>query len=63
MITLRIEAPHFVAGVVVDPETECVTDFAPIVKYMHGWHLERVQTYCGLKGWFVTMTIDKQDTS
>ena len=57
---LRISAPHFVAGI------ECYSAFgchdyddnptlihrtAPILKYMKGWTVHRIQHYCHRKGW------------
>lgn len=44
MITLRIEAPHFVAGCA---NGKC----APIIKYMENWPVERIKSYCASKGW------------
>lgn len=43
---IRIVAPHFVAGLVIDPR-RC----APIVKYMQSWTVERILGYCKSKGW------------
>jgi hypothetical protein len=45
----RIEAPHFVAGIVF--RDRIAVDAAPIVKYMHGWSVERVRDYCQRKEW------------
>lgn len=39
---MRIEAPHFVAGLIID---------APIVKYMIGWNTAKVKEYCNKKNW------------
>lgn len=47
---LRIEAKHFVAGVILD---RYVHTAAPIVKYMKGWNAEQVFEYCASKGWKV----------
>lgn len=49
---LRIEAPHFVAGVVVRDHR--VAKSAPIVKYMRGWPQSKVLSYCASKGWRVS---------
>lgn len=47
--TIRIEAPHFVAGVdVVDGRA---THCAPILKYMAGWNGQKIAAYCRQKGW------------
>jgi hypothetical protein len=44
---LRIVAPHFVAGIVRQGPA------APIISYMKGWTLARIQTYCKAKGWIM----------
>jgi len=44
---LRIEAPHFVAGITIK-ETA-----APILKYMLNWTEEEIRRYCKKKGWTV----------
>lgn len=46
---IRIEAPHFVAGVVL--ENGRVTRTAPIVKYMKGWTEAHIRHYCVTKDW------------
>jgi hypothetical protein len=46
---LRIEAPHFVAG--LDVTGRLVSDAAPIVAYMIGWSVRRVIAYCRRKRW------------
>lgn len=48
-VTLRIVAPHFVAG--VDLVDGIVLSGAPILKYMVGWSRVRVETYCQTKRW------------
>jgi hypothetical protein len=54
----RITSPYFVAGVVfVD---DCVTEAAPIVNYMKGWHGSAVRDYCSRKSW-VLDTVDPCD--
>lgn len=40
---LRIVAPHFVAGVVLDDGR--VVETAPILKYMKGWRLRLLYWY------------------
>jgi hypothetical protein len=45
---LRIEAAHFVAGIVVGKRA------APIIAYMRDWPPEKIKTYCRKKGWRVT---------
>lgn len=45
----RIEAPHFVAGLVVTDAH--VSEAAPIIKYMRNWPFGRMLGYCQTKGW------------
>lgn len=47
----RVEAPHFVAGIVLSGTT--VTEAAPIVRYMVGWDARAVATYVRHKGWAI----------
>lgn len=42
---LRIIAPHFVAGIVRGGAA------APIIKYMKGWTLAQIKSYCAKKNW------------
>ncbi len=44
---LRITAPRFVAGIVRGGLC------APIIKYMKGWTLAQIKSYCKRKGWTV----------
>lgn len=30
-------------------------NIAPIIKYMRGWNLTRIETYCARKGWLVSV--------
>lgn len=46
----QITAPHFCAGIVLEGS---VTRAAPILAYMRGWGLNKVQAYCQKKGWRV----------
>jgi hypothetical protein len=50
---IRIKAPHFVAGVVLNADGR-VERAAPIVRYMMGWSLDRISGYCLRKGWRLT---------
>ena len=45
----QIKAPHFTAGIVLVDDV--VTEAAPIVKYMIGWHRNYVRHYCQQKRW------------
>jgi len=46
---IRIEAPHFVAGIVY--ENEVIIRIAPIIKYMDTWFISNVISYCNKKGY------------
>lgn len=46
---VSIEAPHFVAGAVLIGDK--AVRAAPIISYMYGWTLNRVQTYANKKRW------------
>lgn len=51
---LRIEAPHFVAGMEftrTDAGQWQVTQTAPILVYMQDWSPERIKAYLVEKGW------------
>ncbi len=48
---LVIDAPHFYCGVVLRDEQ--VIRAAPIVCYLTGWNLDRVQRYAQRRGWQV----------
>lgn len=47
---LRIQSSYFVAGIEVGAGRA-----APIVRYMVGWDIQRIQAYCARKGWRVEM--------
>ena len=47
---IRITARHMCAGVVLD-SAEVVVRAAPILRYMLGWHADRVMSYAARKGW------------
>lgn len=50
MATLyQITAPHFTAG--LEAKADLVTHAAPIIRYMTGWPVERVGSYCATKRW------------
>lgn len=48
---IRITAPHFVAGLLLEKDRVVMT--APILKYMLGWHVVKVKTYARKKKWLV----------
>lgn len=47
---IQINAKHFCAGIIVD-EKGVVVKTAPILKYMIGWHINRVKAYTTVKKW------------
>jgi len=47
---IRISAPHFVAGAVLNDD-HIVMRAAPIIVYMRGWTATRAINYCLRKGW------------
>lgn len=55
MTDVWIKAPHFTAG------GEVGGRFAPIIKYMSDWSVERIKAYCNRKGWEILIwrTYDK----
>lgn len=58
MNVYRITAPHFTAGAVSN-EDGVIEHTAPIVKYMQGWPIDKVQKYCASKNWtFETVDCD-----
>ena len=48
---LIIDAPHMYCAAIIDPKQDVIIRAAPIIKYMHGWTVERVEAYCASKGW------------
>ena len=46
-MTLRILAPHFVAGIVLGERA------APIVRFILGWNERRIRDYCARRRWRV----------
>lgn len=48
-VLAQITAGHFVAGILIIRGR--VADAAPIVKYMLGWHANKVKAFCDRKGW------------
>ena len=49
---LQLTAKHFCAGLIVQDGRVTVT--APILRYMMGWTLARVEEYAQAAGWTVT---------
>lgn len=48
-MTVRIEAPYFCAGITILNGRGAKA--APIIAYMVGWTLFRIERYCQVKGW------------
>lgn len=57
---VRIEAPHFVAGIIIDFDNDKVLNAAPIVKYMKNWTWSRASQYCDTRNWKWEI-LDEQD--
>ena len=47
----QITAPHFIAGILVDNRDSKVYASAPIIRYMVGWNVDKVKSYCETKKW------------
>lgn len=56
---VRVVAPHFVAGLVVDDDR--VTFAAPIIEYMVGWTPDHARSYIAKKGWRASIVTDHQE--
>jgi len=50
MSLYQITAPHFSAGICIDPK-EGVYKSAPILGFMCRWSLEQIEEYCRLQKW------------
>jgi hypothetical protein len=61
-LLFRIESSYFTAGFSARTQTQTREDSseskdlivilaAPIIKYMTGWNVKRVEAYCERKGW------------
>lgn len=57
MNLVRVVAPHFVAGLIVD-RYDRVVEAAPIVRYMRGWDGNKVRAYVQGKGWRASRVAD-----
>jgi hypothetical protein len=51
IVLVRVTAPHFVAGVVIDAETAAVIAAAPILGYTLGWSARRLRKWVDFKRW------------
>lgn len=46
---IQVSSSYFVAG--LKARDSIIFEAAPILKFMEGWTLGRVKTYCQEKGW------------
>jgi hypothetical protein len=53
---LIISAPHLTAAVIFDGAENVITA-APILAYMKGWHITKVEEYAKEKGWTTSCSI------
>ena len=60
-MTIRIVAPHFVAGIILS--TGRVITAAPILAYMLGWSMSEVVTYCRRRRWQWRIVPSSTDTA
>ena len=58
---IKIVAPHFVAGIIIDgahgrydydDRIVLINKCPPILKYMKSWDPKRIIRYCNKKSWF-----------
>ena len=56
MVMVRVEAPHFVAGMVV--VNDKVIRTAPILHWAKGKTMQELRPYLQRKGWTVTITFE-----
>lgn len=52
---IQIYMPTATAGVVFN-EREITIKAAPIIKYMKGWHVNKVISYCNKRNWRYEVT-------
>lgn len=57
MTLVRIVAPHFVAGLVLDDRDQ-VIEAAPILRYMRGYTADALRAYVARKGWCASRVSD-----
>jgi hypothetical protein len=55
---IQITAPHFCAGVELGVNGVGVRA-APIIRYMRGWSLQQIATYCTKKKWHMQVVSTK----
>jgi len=52
MAIYQIVSHKFVAGIVTS-KSHLVTNAAPIVYYMIGWHISKVRQHCQIRQWTI----------
>lgn len=57
-LVVRVVAPHFVAGVVIDRPDHRVVRAAPILAWVIGKHEDELRTYFRRKGWNASIIAD-----
>lgn len=51
LVLVRVEAPHFCAGLEIDPETDRCVRAAPILGWAVGRPADHLRAYFARKGW------------
>ena len=51
LVLIRVEAPHFVAGVLIDPHTDRCVQAAPILRWCQGKRRKWILAHCASRGW------------
>jgi hypothetical protein len=52
---VRVVAPHFVAGLIIDPVSQRVVIAAPILNYLRGQHADKLRQTFKRLGWKATI--------
>lgn len=54
---IRIDSGFFCAGCKITANV--CTEAAPIIKYMVGWHVDRIKKYARNRGWLIQIGRDR----
>jgi hypothetical protein len=57
-LLVRVVAPHFVAGMIVDPDTDRVVYTAPILAWAKGMHRDKLRQSLIRLGWRASIVPD-----
>jgi hypothetical protein len=57
-LLVRVVAPHFVAGLIVDPDTDRVVYAAPILAWAKGMHRDGLRQSFIRRGWRASVVPD-----